>query len=109
MQLMTEEIAARLRAARAANENGDADLKQAEIVVKYFYPAGAATWWVIEGEETEDGDWLLYGYATLGLGPECDELGYVALSELQNFKGKFGLGIERDLHYVGHTLEEVMS
>jgi hypothetical protein len=27
------------------------------------------------------------------------EFGTVRISELQNFRGKFGLGIERDLHF----------
>ena len=37
------------------------------------------------------------------------ELGTFSLDELQSFKGKFGLGIERDLHFKERTLKEVMD
>lgn len=47
------------------------------------------------GKELDDGDWLLYSYATLGYEWEW---GDVLLSELQSFVGKFGLKIERDLY-----------
>jgi len=37
------------------------------------------------------------------------ELGTFSLDELQDFRGKFGLGIERDLHFKEKTLKEVMD
>ena len=60
--------------------------------VKFFNPAGAGTWYATEFDGTE----TFFGYVT-GLGG--DELGYFSLSELQSYKGRMGLGIERDRHF----------
>ena len=68
--------------------------KDAEVLVKYFNPYGAGTWLITEAERQEDGDWLLFGYCCIFEW----EWGYVLLSELQNLKLPFGLGIERDLY-----------
>ncbi len=61
-------------------------------VVKFFYPAGAATWLVTEADPDEPD--ILFGLCDLGHG--FPELGSVRLSELENFQGQLGLGIERD-------------
>jgi hypothetical protein len=39
------------------------------------------------------------------------ECGTVSMSELMAFKGRFGLGIERDMHFkpLSMSLEEVMN
>jgi len=41
----------------------------------------------------------------------CAECGTVSMSELMAFRGMFGLGIERDMHFVplSISLEEVMN
>ena len=65
--------------------------------VKWFYPAGAATWLVSE-LDPEDPD-VAHCLADLGMGHP--EIGSVRISELEAFRGRFGLGIERDLHFVG--------
>jgi len=57
-------------------------------VVKLFYPAGAATWLLTEDED------IATGLCDLGMG--FPEFGTVRLSELSEFKGIGGLGIERD-------------
>ena len=66
-----------------------------EPVVKLFYPAGAATWLLTE-LDPEDPD-IAWGLCDLGMG--CAEFGTVRLSELSSFRGRFGLGIERDIHW----------
>jgi len=63
-------------------------------VVKLFYPAGAATWLLTE-IDPEDED-IAVGLCDLGVG--FPEFGTVRLSELEGFRGRCGLGIERD-HY----------
>ena len=63
-------------------------------VVKFFYPAGAGTWLFTELDE--DGD-TLFGLCDPGHG--TPELGTASLSELASFRGRFGLGIERDMHF----------
>jgi len=64
-------------------------------VVKLFYPAGASTWLLTE-LDPEDED-IAWGLCDLGIG--FPEFGTVRLSELQDFRGHLGLGIERDLHF----------
>lgn len=82
-----------------------------KILVKYFYPCGAATWYITEVDpkefEMQDGrkTKYLYGYVTLD-GMDY-EWGPVLLAELEDFKGRFGLGIERDLSFA--PLEEELG
>lgn len=99
MKLLTKEIIAKLPKFRSAG-------KDPLVVVKFFYPAGAATWYITEGEKEEDGDWMLYGLCDLyGNG---GELGYVMLSELENTVVR-GLHIERDLYWKPVPLSQVMK
>ena len=72
------------------------------VVVKFFNPAGAATWYVTEF----DGEDTFYGLCNLGIGPP--EMGYISFSELQRIRGAFGLAIERD-RYCKMTLAEAMT
>lgn len=79
-------------------------------VVKLFYPGGAATWLLayILPDQPE----IAWGLADLGLG--YPETGDMYLPELYLFKGGFGLGIERDLHFqadknIGAYLEKARN
>jgi hypothetical protein len=63
-------------------------------IVKFFNPCGAATWLITKMEDDRD---TLWGYCDLGMG--CVEFGTVSLNELSNIRLRFGLGIERDLHW----------
>ena len=67
--------------------------------VKYFDPCGSWTWYATEF----DGEDLFFGLVD---GHE-KERGYFSLSELQAFRGKLGIGIERDLHWPIQTLGEI--
>ena len=89
MDLITNDIKARLLA------NWTDAHEDHRPVVKFFDPTGAATWLITE-MSPDDSD-LLFGLCDLGMG--FPELGYVSLRELQSVKGRFGLGIERDLHF----------
>lgn len=89
MQLMTPELREQL-IANGKNRDGDH-----LPVVKFFNPVGAATWLVTEMDPDEND--YLFGLADLGMG--FPELGGISLSELQNYRGPFGLGIERDLYF----------
>ena len=97
MKLFTKEILAKLPPIGSTSEKKPEDVP---IIVKLFNPSGAGTWWITEGD-IENGE--LFGYAKIQEG----ELGYISLKELQEFRGRFGLGIERDRHYGNHTLKEV--
>ena len=67
-------------------------------VVKLFNPCGAGTWLLSE-LDPEYPDECAFGLADLGFG--TPELGSVGLSELSTYRGPFGLGIERDIHFTG--------
>lgn len=102
MQLLTKEI---LGAFKKQGDTSNKKPDEIKIIVKFFNPAGAGTWYCYEFNE-EDG--IFWCYANLGM-PEFAECGTVALEELESIKGAFGLGIERDLHFGEHTLQEVID
>jgi hypothetical protein len=64
-------------------------------VVKLFTPDAGATWFLTELDPS-DPDRVLR-LCDLGLG--CPEFGYVNLAEFAAVRGRFGLPIERDLHF----------
>jgi hypothetical protein len=97
MQLITDEIrtlmlANGVREAAANEAEEDIDLPPA---VKLFNPTGAQTW-LLTSLYPGDPD-IAFGLCDLGMG--CPELGDVRISELQSFKGRMGLGIERDIRW----------
>lgn len=109
MKLITATIRQQLlqNGQASAASNGGIDHKP---VVKLFYPAGAGTWLITE-VDPEDPD-RLFGLCDAGMG--APELGYVSLSELEAIRGRFGLGIERDLHWsadktIGEYLAEAQA
>lgn len=96
MKLLTKELKTKLLAkgranadaVRAGREPSDAP------ICKFFNPTGAATWLVCSMDEDEDTLWVI-----ADLGMDCVEFGTASLAELQAIKGRFGLGIERDLYW----------
>ena len=64
-------------------------------VVKLFTPDAACTWLLTELDP--DCPDIAFGLCDLGLG--SPELGSVCVSELQAVRGRFGLPVERDLHF----------
>ena len=71
---------------------------------KLFTPDGGWTWFITEGSEEEDGDWLLFGYV---IGLE-EEWGYFLLSEIASVRGALGLAVERDLWFQQGPIDEVL-
>ena len=107
MILLPDELRRRLRANAAAHHDAmqHGVVQNAAIqngthepdplpVVKFFNPVGAATW--LATELDSDGD-TLFGLADLGFG--SPELGSFSLSEIASVRLRFGLTIERDLHF----------
>ena len=63
--------------------------------IKLFNPTGGQTWYLSEYDQEERLAWGL-----TDLGPGFDpEYGYVSMEELVGFRGRFGLPLERDLHW----------
>lgn len=64
-------------------------------VVKLFDPCGAATWLLTEIEPDDQS--IAWALCDLGMG--YPEFGTVSLEELAAYRGRLGLGIERDLYF----------
>jgi len=76
-------------------------------VVKYFFPAGRYTLYVVEGGQEGD-DFTFFGYCVSALGADCDEWGYASLAELRDMKVR-GLKMERDLHFKPTKMSEIFK
>ena len=114
MKLLTEEIIKTFEKVGRQEESIDP-----LVIVKFFNPTGAGTWYATEmyyrvlpeeGDEDDINakdykpkpgdkitDTIFFGYVSI-FGDWNDEWGYFSLSELQEFRGFAGLGIERDLY-----------
>ena len=84
---------------RQAAVKGTPDEIDFKPVVKLFYPCGAATWLLTE--IAPDDHSVAWGLCDLGMG--FPEFGTVSLTELQTFRGRLGLGIERERHFAADT------
>jgi hypothetical protein len=90
MKLLTKGLKEKL----IANGRIRAGASDVKPVVKFFNPCGAATWLFTELDA--DGD-TLFGLCDLGMG--YPEMGYASLAEISAVKLRFGLKIERDMHF----------
>ena len=81
-------------------ENGrEADQGDPVALIKLFNPTGVGTWYIAEYDpETR----TAYGRADV----QFNELGYIDIAELVDFRGQFGLPIERDLSWQPRPLSE---
>lgn len=95
MKLLTEEIRKQLPKLGSTDGQGGA----AVVQVKFFDPYGSWTWYATEF----DGEDMFFGLVD---GFEV-ELGEFSLSELASVRNRFGLGIERDLHFAPRPLSSL--
>lgn len=102
MKLLTKGILDKFKKQGSVEHKKPEDTK---IIVKFFNPTGRGTWYATEWHP-EDG--VFFGFVSL-FNDHCDELGYFSLQELEEYKGMFGLGIERDLHFGDHNLKEILE
>jgi hypothetical protein len=99
MKLLTKEIKKKLPALYSQENKKPEDVK---VIVKFFDPMGAWTWYATE----YDGKDTFFGYVR---GHEA-ELGHFALSDLVSISRYRRLGIERDRHFgFDNTLQDVMD
>ena len=101
MKLMTNEMKTKIPPVYSFENTAP---EHTPVFCKFFTPDSSWTWYVTEGEQQENGDWLLFGLVD---GHE-KELGYFSLKELQNAKGPMGLEIERDMHFDKIMLSDVL-
>jgi len=97
MKLFTKEIEEK---AQAQFPKGN-DLESQVIVAKFFNPTGAGTWYLMN-QDPNDQDYL-WGIVELF---EV-EMGSFSKSELEGYKGRMGLGIERDLYFEEVSAKEL--
>ena len=90
MKLLTEEQRTKLLA------NGTRRGADHKPVVKWFNAGGTGTWLLSE-LDPEYPDECGFGLADLGFG--TPESGSIGLLELTEYRGPFGLSIERDIHF----------
>jgi len=99
MKLLTQDLRRRLIQNGVLrlrlDEEGEAD-PDFIPVVKLFTPDAACTWLLTE-LDPEDHD-IAFGLCDLGMG--FPELGSVFVPELESVRGRLGLPVERDLHFV---------
>lgn len=104
MKLLTKSIIEKLLRngciRQALEEDGRAEADFIPVV-KLFTPDAGCTWLLTELDPDEPD--IAFGLCDLGMG--CPELGSVRISEIESVRGKLGLPVERDLHFVArHTL-----
>ena len=88
-KLLTEELKKTLPKLRAQDGS-----KDPIVYMKFFFPASNWTWYVTEGEVTDDDDFLFFGYV---IGFER-EWGYFGMSELEGVN-VHGIRVARDLSF----------
>lgn len=92
MTLLTKQLEARFKKVGSQEE-----VEDPIVIAKFFNPQGAGTWYCTEyNKDEEEAPGFFFCYVT-GLGE--DEWGYTSLEELESFRGRLGLGIERDLYF----------
>ena len=99
MKLLTNELIKRFE------EVGSQEVIDDPIVIaKFFNPQGAGTWYATEYLPDEK---IFFGYVST-FGDHCDEWGNFSLVELEDFKGRLGLGIERDLYFKEQPISKLI-
>lgn len=73
-----------------------------KVWAKFFNPCGAGTWYLCELDK-ETGD--AFGFAHI----HEFEAGYFSLTELEKIRTRFGLGIERDIHFKPMTVAKLLE
>jgi hypothetical protein len=101
MKILTKAIE---NAFKKQGDTSKLSMDKIKIVMKLFNPCGAGTWYLYEHIEND----IYWCFANLG-DPMFAECGTVSLNELMSIKLRFGLKIERDMHFepFSKTLKEV--
>ncbi len=99
MKLLTKELLARF-----AKLGRQEDSSDPIVVAKFFNPTDAGTWYATEYDPASR---EFFGYVSI-FGDDCDEWGSFSLDELESYRGKLGLGIERDLYFDEKKISEVV-
>jgi len=99
MKLLTKEL---LKRFEEVGNQEEVPTMDKIVVAKFFNPAGAGTWYATEYDPIQK---IFFGYVSI-FGDHNDEWGYFSLAELEDYKGDWGLGIERDCYCKEQTIKE---
>ena len=106
MKLLTKAIRDTIPKLHEQEDKGD----EAIIHVRFFDPTGSWTWYATEGEPVLDENGEEIDFMFFGLVHGDDkEWGYFNLSQLKEVKGRFGLGIGRDMYCGKKTIGEMKN
>lgn len=100
MKLMTKALEERF-----AQVGSQENVKNPIVIAKFFNPTGIGSWFATEYDPK---DKIFFGYVSL-FGDYNDEWGSFSLEELENFRGRFGLGIERDLYFKEQPIKKLIA
>ena len=100
MKLLTKSLLKRFE------EVGSQDnVKDPVIIAKFFDQTGSGTWYATEYDPENR---IFFGYASI-FRDWNDEWGSFALTELEDYKGPFGIGIERDLYFTEQPASKAIA
>ena len=100
MKLLTKELLERFAKVGSQQES-----ENPLVICKFFNPTGAGNWFATEYDPVEK---VFFGYVSI-FGDYNDEFGSFSLAELEDFVGRFGLGIERDINFSEKPVSEVIK
>ena len=100
MKLMTKELEKQM-----PRIGSQAEVDDPIVYAVFFNPTGSGYWLAYEYDPVEK---LFFGYVSI-FNDWNDEFGYFSLEELEEYRGMFGLGIERDLHWTPMPLSEAVK
>ena len=101
MKLLTKNILKQLPAMRST----EGEIRdQVKIIVKFFTPDAQMSWYATEYDPNRG---LFFGFVNLGH-DDLAELGCFSLAELEEFRGRLGLKVERD-RWFESNLADVMA
>ena len=81
MKLLTKEI---LKKFKTVGNQSNTKLEEQEIIVKFFNPSGAGSWYATEyNPETK----IFFGWVSIFGNPD-DDAGYFSLKQLEELSGK---------------------
>ena len=75
------------------------------VLAHFFNPVGGGNWFATEYNPI---DKIFFGYVSL-FNDHCNEWGSFSLEELESVKGRFGLGIERNLYFKQQGIKETKN
>lgn len=103
MKLITKAIETKLANYPLYSQEGKG--QDADVICKFFNPCGRGTWYVLEGNKLENGDYEFFGIVDL----YEREYGYFTLSQLESVRLPYGISIERDRFFTNMKVADIKN